>query len=131
MGSLSDVRWGRVLVGTIGSLVLSFLIGVLIVTLYASYLAFQVRGAPDQGAIQGFATSILPWLSPLVTFASTFFMARWAAKGAASGKQINGLIVGILVAVVGLVLNGFSFAVASLLDAVIAIVAGWVGGRAA
>ena len=49
--SLSRVRWRRVLGAAFAVIALSFLIPIVIITVYAFVLAFQARGAPDQTAI--------------------------------------------------------------------------------
>lgn len=136
MGNLSDVRWGRVLLAGIATLILTFVVVFLVVTIYASYLGFQARGAPDTDAIDAFANSVSPWLNPLTTVILTFFTARWAARGAKAGKLINGVVVGVFVVVAGwflaaFVFNGFSFSMTAVVERVLVLVAGWLGGRAA
>ena len=118
MGNLSDVRWGKVLLAALAVNILRIVVVFLVVTVYASYLGFQARGAPDQGMIDSFASSVSVWLTPLATVALTFFAARWAARGAKSGKLLNGLVAGLLVVIIGWVLavfvfSGFSFTVAA------------------
>lgn len=46
IGNLSDVRWGKVLLAALAVNILSIVVGFLVVTVYASYLGFQARGAP-------------------------------------------------------------------------------------
>lgn len=86
--------------------------------------------------IESFANSVSPWLSPLATVVLTFFAARRAARGAKSGKLINWLVAGALVVVIGwalavFVFSGFSFTIAAVIETVLVLVAGWLGGRAA
>jgi hypothetical protein len=136
MGNLSDIRWGKVLLAAVAVIVLRIVVVFLVVTIYASYLGFQARGAPDQGLIDSFAGSVSVWLTPLATVVLTFFAARWASRGSKTGKLINGLVVGALVVIVGWVLaafvfSGFSFSMLAVIESLLVLVAGWLGGRAA
>jgi putative membrane protein (TIGR04086 family) len=136
MGNLSDVRWGKVLLAAIAVIVLRVVAVFLVVTIYASYLGFQARGAPDQGLIDSFVSSVSVWLTPLATVLLTFFAARWAARGAKTGKLINGLVAGALVVIIGwalaaFVFSGFSFSMLAVIESLLVLVAGWLGGRAA
>jgi hypothetical protein len=55
--SLARVRWRRVIGAAFAATAVSFLIPIVIVTVYAFVLAFQARGAPNQTAINHFAAS--------------------------------------------------------------------------
>jgi hypothetical protein len=136
MGNLSDVRWGKVLLAAIAVILLRIAVVFFVVTIYASYLGFQARGAPDQRMISAFASSVSVWLTLLASVLLTFFAARWAARRAKSGKLINGLVAGVLVVVVGwalaaFVFGDFSFSVIAVIEGLLVLVAGWLGGRAA
>jgi hypothetical protein len=136
MGNLSDIRSGRALLAATAVIILRILVVFLIVTVYASYLGFQARSAPDQGMIDSFASSVSIWLTPLATVFLSFFAARWAGRGAKSGKLLNGLVTGVLVVIIGWVLavfvfSGFSFSMIAVFETVLVLIAGWAGGRAA
>jgi hypothetical protein len=63
----------------------SFLLVFLIVTAYASYLAFQVRGAPDQAMIQEFASRYAPWLG-VISLSSLLTTILVVSAGWLSGR---------------------------------------------
>jgi hypothetical protein len=136
MGNLSDVRWGKVVLAAVAVIFLRIVVVFLVVTIYASYLGFQARGAPDQGMIAAFASSVSVWLTPLATVLLTFLAARWAARAVKNGKPINGLVAGVLVVVIGwalaaFVFSGFNFSMIAVVESLLVLVAGWLGGRAA
>ena len=100
--SLSSVRWLRILIAAVAVVAVSFLVLMVIVTGYALVLAFQVRGAPDQNAINHFAERVSPklmaWLEMLLTFVVALFVARRAEKT----SIIHGLFIGILAGLLSL-----------------------------
>ncbi len=127
---LSQVKWVRVVITTIIVFVVALLAVTLIVTLYASYLAFQARGAPDQEMINAFAAKYAPWLSSIFFILFTFLGARHAAYRVGDAAQVNALAVGVLS---GLVHAGSNFSDLFDLNALpvsmLAIGAGWLAGR--
>jgi hypothetical protein len=95
--SLSSIRWFRVL-GAAGAVIaVSFLILIVVVTVYAFILAFQARGAPDQNAINHFAASVSPKLMPWLEMLLTLVVALIVARRAEKVSIIHGLSIGILV----------------------------------
>jgi hypothetical protein len=127
---LSQIRWGRTLWTTLTVYGSSFLIVFLIVTLYASYLAFQARGAPDQSMIQEFANQHASWIGTLTLILFTFLGAMWLARFVGATAELHGAVLGILVSLVDLIFAGVSaFGLATLITTVLVIVSGWLGGR--
>jgi len=49
--NLSNIKWGWVVLGTVIALVIAFASSICVVTVYATSLAFQARGAPDMTII--------------------------------------------------------------------------------
>ena len=100
--SLHGVRWFRVLSAAVTVVVASFLVLMVIVTIYAIILALQVRGTPDQNAINHFAAQIsprlMPWLEMLLTLVVTFRIAHRAK----TAGVIHGLFIGILAGLISL-----------------------------
>src|SRR5664280_1708732 len=94
--SLSKIRWRRVLGAALAVIALSFLIPIVIVTIYAFVLAFQARGAPNQTAIDHFAASVSPKLMPWIETVMTFLFALKVARKAEEARIVSGVIVGIL-----------------------------------
>jgi hypothetical protein len=127
---LSQIRWWRVTWTALAVYGASFILVFLIVTAYASYLAFQVRGAPDQTMIQQFANQYAPWLGAITIVLFTLWGARWLASFVRADVQLHGLVLGVIVALVNLIFEGVgAFSLTSLLTAVLVIGAGWLGGR--
>ena|SRR5687767_11439696 len=127
---LSQIRWWRVTWTALTVYGASFILVFLIVTAYASYLAFQVRGAPDQTMIQQFANQYAPWLGAITIVLFTLWGARWLASFVRADVQLHGLVLGVIVALVNLIFEGVgAFSLTALLTAVLVIGAGWLGGR--
>jgi hypothetical protein len=129
--SLSEIRWRSILVAAFAVIALSFLIPILISTVYAFMLAFQARGAPDQTAISHFAANVsrklMPWLEMVLTFLLAYRVAR-RTKGAGT---LNGLIVGILAGLLSLAVTlafGGRLGSHELLFLLIVVALGGLGG---
>lgn len=126
----SQIKWGRVTWTTLIVCGASFLIVFLIVTAYATSLAVQARGAPDQTMIQAFASQYAPWVGPISLILFTFLGAMRMARFVRTAAQIHGLILGVLVSLVNIVLGSVgSFSLTTLLTTVLLIGSGWLGGR--
>ena len=128
---LSQIRWGRVTWTALTVYGASFLIVFLIVTAYASYLAFQARGAPDQTMIQAFADQYAPWLGTTSLILFTFLGALWLARFVPTGLQLHGLVLGILVSLVNILFDVGSLGPNTLIATLLVIGSGWLGGRVA
>jgi hypothetical protein len=129
--SLSRIRWRRVLGAAFAVIALSFLIPIVITTVYAFVLAFQARGTPDQTAISHFAESVSPklmsWLETVLTLLLAFRVAR-RTEGA---SIISGLIVGILAGLLSLVVTlafGGQLGLHESLFLLVVVALGWLGG---
>jgi hypothetical protein len=128
---LSQIRWWRVTWTALTVYGASFLIVFLIVTAYASYLAFQARGAPDQSMIQAFANQYAPWLGPISLTLFTLLGAMWLASFVRTRLQLHGLVLGALVSLVNIIFDISSLSLTTLLTTLLVIAAGWLGGRLA
>jgi uncharacterized membrane protein len=129
--SSSSIRWLRVLGAAFAVIALSFLILMVMTTIYAMVLAFQARGAPDQIAINRFAASIspkwMPWLEMLLTLVMAFRVARRSQKA----RIVHGLFIGVLAALLSLAVTlafGGRLGLRSLLFFLIVVALGWLGG---
>ena len=124
---LSQVKWGRVLLTALAVFILSFLLVFVIVTGYATYLAFQARGAPDQAMIQAFANQYAPWIGPISLILFTFLGAMRMARRVENAVGLHGLLVGVLAGLVNLIFDGLSLS--ALTITVLTVAAGWLGSR--
>jgi hypothetical protein len=124
------LRWKRSLLAGILVPIAALLVITVVVTLFASRLAFAVRGAPDPARISAFAAAFarsawLPLVIPL-----TFIAAFWAARPPGGAGPASGVVVGATAAIVGIGLAGGLNAHIAL-GALIVLVAGWLGGALA
>ena len=124
---LSQIKWGRVTLTALAVYVLSFLTVFLIVTGYATFLAFQARGAPDQNLIGAFANQYAPWIGPINLILFTILGARHVARRVESAIPLHGIILGALTSLVNLVSDGLSLS--TLVITILTIAAGWLGSR--
>jgi len=124
---LSQIKWGRVLLTTAAVYILSFLIVFLIVTAYATYLAFQARGAPDQVMITAFANQYAPWIGPISLILFTALGAMWMAPRLEAAVPLHGVILGVLASLVNIIFDGLSLN--SLLTTILTVAAGWLGAQ--
>jgi hypothetical protein len=129
--SLARVRWRRVIGAAFAAMAVSFLIPIVIVTVYAFVLAFQARGAPNQTAINHFAASVSPKLMPWAETVMTFIFALKVARKAEEARIASGVIVGVLA---GLLSSAITLAFGGRMGLhnslfVLAVAAlGWFGG---
>jgi hypothetical protein len=129
--SLSKIRWRRVLGAGFAVIALSFLIPIVIITVYAFVLALQARGAPDQTAINHFAASVTPKLLPWLEMVLTLLLAFRVARRTEGASIISGLIVGILAGLLSLAVTlAFEgrLALHNSLFLLIVVALGWLGG---
>jgi hypothetical protein len=126
---LSQIKWGRLTWTALTVYGASFLIVFLIITAYASYLAFQARGAPNQAVIMAFASQYAPWLGTISLILFTFLGALWLARFAPTGLQLHGLALGILVSLINILFDISSLGLNTLITTLLVIASGWLGGR--
>jgi Na+/proline symporter len=129
--SLSKIRWRRVLGAAFAVIALSFLILIVITTVYAFVLAFQARGAPDQTAISRFAASVSPKSMPWLEMVLTLLLAFRVARKTEGAGMISGLIVGILAGLLSLAVTlafGGRLGLHNSLFLLIVVALGWLGG---
>lgn len=129
--SLSKIRWRRVFGAAFAVIALSFLILIVIITLYAFVLAFQARGTPDQTAINHFAASVSPKLMPWLEMVLTLLLAFRVARRTEGARIISGLIVGILAGLLSLAVTlafGGRLDLHNSLFLLIVVALGWLGG---
>ena len=120
----SQIKWGRVLLTTAAEYILSFLMVFLIVTAYATYLAFQARGAPDQVMTTAFANQYAPWIGPISLILFTALGAMWMARRLEAAVPLHGVILGVLASLVNIIFDGLSLN--SLLTTILTVAAGWL-----
>lgn len=124
---LSQVKWVRVVLTSLVVYVISFVLVFLVVTAYAAVLAFQARGAPDQAAINVFASQYAPWIGNVSLLLFTFLGARHIARRVHSAIPMHGIVLGGLTGLINFALDGFPLI--SLVVLALTVGAGWLGAR--
>ncbi len=112
--------------------VLAFVASMLIITVYATYLGFKARGAPDQALISNFADGSAPWITAVVGVLLAFAFARRVARKAGPRAVGLGLTVGLSAAlfdIVGALAFSSHLGLHTAVVVVLLIGAGWLGGR--
>ena len=94
-------------------------------------MAFQVRGAPDQNAINHFAAKVSPKLMPWLEMSLTLVMTFIVARRAETASIVHGLFIGILAGLLSLAVTlafGGRLGLYDLVFFVIVVGLGWLGG---
>jgi hypothetical protein len=124
---LSQIKWGRVILTTLVVYIFSFLTLFVVVTAYATSLAFQARGAPDQAMITAFANQNAPWIGPISLILFTVLGARHMARRVESAISLHGMILGALTGIVNMLFDGFGLG--TFIIIILTISAGWLGSK--
>ena len=124
---LSQIKWGHIILTTLAVYALSFLTVFLVVSVYAGYLGFQARGAPDLAMIDAFANQYAPWIGAISLVIFTVLGAIWMARRVYSSSQTHGIALGVLVGLLNMIFDGFSLI--TLLTTILTIAAGWFGSQ--
>ena len=128
----STLKWGRIVIGVIVGFVIALLVNILLQVGYGVVLGFQMRGAPPQDMIiAAIKTPTFQILAALFVFLGGLVGGRIAARPDETNHQLAGLITGVLLAVLAVVWRAFSWGAADfwmLIQAILAVVGGWLGG---
>ena len=124
---LSQIKWGRLTLNTLSVYIFSFLLMLVIVIGYATYLGFQARGMPNPDQIQQFANQYAPLLGMYGLIPFTFLAARRMASKIETAPQIHGVVLGVLVGLLNILISGLSPDI--VLPTILTIGAGWLGSK--
>jgi|GEM_PF-1838322 uncharacterized protein YacL len=129
----SSLKWGRIVIGVIVGFVVALLVNLILQVGYGVVLGFQMRGAPPQEMMVA-AVKSLPFqlLAALFVLLGGFVGGRIAARPDETNRPLAGLITGVLLAVLVVIWRAFSWGAADLwmvIQAILAVVGGWLGGR--
>lgn len=97
------------------------------VTVYAGYLGFQARGAPDLAMIPAFADQCATWVGPIRLILLTVLGAMWVARRVETAVPLHGVILGALTSLVNIIFDGLSLN--AILTTILTIAAGWLGSK--
>jgi hypothetical protein len=121
---LSDVKWVRVLLAGVATLVVNVVVSVVLIVAY-SLLTIGSGGYMDTDSVDWFANLVSTWTLPLLTLLS----ATWAARGARpKAAAWYGLSIGLLVAGIFGLLFFWPSDLPSLALFVLTIASGFAGG---
>jgi hypothetical protein len=110
--------------------VFGFLTSLLVTTAYATYVAFQARGTPNQSLISQFAASSTPWVMLVVGIVLAFAFSLRLAKKTPRQAIALGIVVGLSSSVFAAVPALFLHSRLGLHSALVAIallLASWAG----
>jgi hypothetical protein len=124
---LSQIKWGRVIITAVAVWALSILTAFIVVTVYAGYLGFQARGAPDQAMITAFADQYAPWVGVISFTLFTLLGAMWLARRVETAVLLHGILLGALASLVGIIIDGVSRS--AFIVTILTITAGWLGAQ--
>jgi hypothetical protein len=125
------IRWGRVILTSVGAYLVGLLLITIVVTTYALKLGFEVRGAPDRARIAQFAEHSAGSWGTVVGLLLTLGAAIWVARKVRTAAAMHGVAVGVSVAVLGLIVGLLidrSFGLRRLIHFAATVGAGWAGG---
>ena len=112
--------------------VIAFGSSICVVTGYATYLAFQARGAPDQTMINKFAANTAMAIVSTLIGVGTLVGGLLAGRKAKADVLQNGLAVGLITALIGLVFSFLSsLNLWTVVSFALSVGGGWVGGQLA
>ena len=129
---MSSLKWGRIVLGVIIGFVIALVVNLLLQVGYGVVLGFQARGAPPQEVmIAAVKTPAFQILAAFFVFLGGLVGGRFAARPAETNHQLAGLITGVLLAVLAVIWRAFSWGAADfwmLIQAILAVLGGWLGG---
>jgi hypothetical protein len=133
--NFSSLKWGRIVIGVIVGFLIALLVNLILQVGYGVVLGFQMRGAPPQEMMIA-AVKSLPFqlLAALFVLLGGIVGGRIAARPAETNRPLAGLVTGVLLAISMVIWRAFSWGAADLwmvIQAVLAIAGGWIGGRLA
>lgn len=128
--NLSKIHWGWVVLGIVLAFVIAYGSSVLVVTGYATYLAFQAGGAPDTAMINEFAARNAGIITSIFIGVGTLIGGLLAGRKAREDALQNGLMVGVITALVDLILSILGgFSLWTIVSFALALGGGWLGGE--
>ena len=128
--NLSNINWKWVIIGVLIAFVIAYGSSICFVTGYATYLAFQVMGVPDQTMINEFAAKNAGGVVSIFIGIGTLVGGRIAGRKANVDAFQNGLMVGLVTAFIDLMLSFLGgFSLWSVVSFVLAAGGGWLGGK--
>ena len=130
--NLSNIKWGWVVLGVAIAFVIAYGSSICVVTGYATYLAFQAMGTPDQTMITEFAANTAEGVVCTLIGAGTLVGGLLAGRKAKVDALQNGLAVGLITALIGLVLSLlWGLDLWTVVSFALSVGGGWVGGQLA
>ena len=128
----ADIKWGWVFLGVVIAFIIAYGSSILVVTGYATYLAFKVMGTPDQTLINEFAAKTAGGIVCTCIGIGTLAGGLFAGRKAKVNALQNGLAVGLFTALIGLLFSFLgSLNLWPVVSFALSITGGWAGGKLA
>lgn len=128
--NLSNINWKWIVIGVILAFIIAYGASVCVVTGYATILAFQAMGTPDQVMINEFAASYAGGVTAVFIGIGTLAGGMLAGRKAAEDAIQNGLMVGLITALIDLVLSVIGgLSLWTIVSLAFAVGGGWLGGK--
>ena len=132
---MSSLKWVRIVLGVVIGFLIAVVGNMILETLYLVVVGFQMRGAPPPEVRIAVITSLpLQLVAVLMALLGGFVGGRFAARPAETNHQLAGLVTGILLAILVVIWRALSWGapdVWMVIQAVLAVLGGWLGGRLA
>ena len=130
--NLSNIKGGWLVLGVALAFVIAYGSSICVTTGYATYLAFQAMGAPNQTMINQFAANTAKGVVSTLIGVGTLVGGLLAGRKAKVDALQNGLAVGLITALIGLVFDFLSgLTLWTVVSFALSVGGGWVGGRLA
>lgn len=126
----TKIHWGLIIIGVVIAFLIAYGSSIVMVTGYATYLAFQVRGAPDTTMINAFAAQYAGGITVAFIGVGTLIGGLRAGRKATTNSFQHGLLVGLTTALIDLALGFFgSFSVWAIVSVALAVAGGLLAGK--
>lgn len=127
---LSKIRWSWVVLGIVIAFVIAYGSSIVVVTGYATYLAFQAQGTPDIAMINEFAARYAGIITSIFFGVGTLVGGLLAGRKAKEDALQNGLMVGAITALLVLIVDVLgALSLLTIVSVALALGGGWLGGK--
>lgn len=127
----SKIKWLRVLISAALVFILSFIVIFLAITIYATVLAVQAQGPPDQTAINQFAQKYSPLLSLISMTLLTLVAVLIANRKITKYLVMHGILIGLFVVIINAIVSliaGWAADAMALIEIILILSSGLLGG---
>jgi hypothetical protein len=127
----SRIKWLRVLISSALAFIFSFIVVFMAITIYATVLAVQAQGPPDQKAINQFAQEYSPLLSLISITLLTLVTVLITNCKITKYLIVHGILIGLVVAIIDAIVSliaGWTMDAMALIEICLILFSGFLGG---